>query len=131
MSIRDLGSSFVYVGVGALRDLTPLPPHPKNLQADDVRSPKRQRELEELTEKLARFQPSKIAIEAPYRNDTWPERYKKYLANDYVLGRNEIEQVGFRLARRVGLPTLHPVDYPMWMNGWTPSEMELAKPNAK
>lgn len=102
-----------------------------NLQADDVRSPKRQGELEALTEKLARFQPTKIAIEAPYRNDTWPERYRKYLAHDYVPGRNEIEQVGFRLAKRLGHPTLYPVDYPMWMNGWTPSELELAKPNPK
>jgi hypothetical protein len=102
-----------------------------NLQADDVRSPKRQRELDQLIEKLARFQPTKIAIEAPYRNDTWPERYKKYLAGDYVPGRNEIEQIGFRLAKKLGHPTLYPVDYPMWMNGWTPSEMELARPNPK
>ena len=74
-----------------------------NLQSDDVRFAKRQAELEVLVERLARFQPTKVAIEAPYRNETWPDRYKKYLADDYVLGRNEIEQVGFRLAKKVGL----------------------------
>lgn len=102
-----------------------------NLQADDVLSAKRQRELAELVEKLARFQPTKIAIEAPYRNMTWPNRYKQFLAGEYKLGRNEVEQIGFQLSKRLNLSTLYPVDYPMWMNGWTPSEMELSKPNQK
>jgi hypothetical protein len=103
----------------------------KNVQADDVRAPKRQLELEQLAEKLARFAPTKIAIEAPYRNETWPDRYRKFLNGDYVLGRNEIEQVGFRLAKRLGHPTIYPVDFPMWMNGWTPSEIETTRTNPK
>ena len=35
----------------------------KNLEADDVLLPKRQREIAELNEKLARFNPTKIAVE--------------------------------------------------------------------
>ena len=101
-----------------------------NLQADDVLSPRRQAELDELTTKLARFNPTKIAIEAPYRNATWPDRYKQYLAGAYTPGRNEIEQIGFRLAKRLNAAIV-PVDYPMWMNGWTPAEMEPKQTNAK
>jgi hypothetical protein len=102
-----------------------------NLQADDVLSARRQAELDELVEKLARYRPTKIAIEAPYRNNTWPDRYKQSLAATYTPGRNEIEQVAFRLAKKMSLPTLYPVDYPMWMNGWTPAEMEPVQKNAK
>ena len=99
-----------------------------NLQADDVLAPKRQREIEDLVERLARFQPTKIAIEAPYRDSYWPGLYQKYLAGQYVLGRNEIEQIAFRLAKRLKLPTVYGVDYQMFMNGLTPSEMEDPKP---
>lgn len=98
-----------------------------NLQADDVLAPKRQHEIEELVARLARFQPTKIAIEAPYRDAHWPALYQKYLDGQYVLGRNEIEQIGFRLAKRLRLPTLYGVDYFMFMNGLTLNEMEEDK----
>jgi Family of unknown function (DUF5694) len=94
-----------------------------NLQADDVLSAKRQQEIETLVENLAAFHPSKIAIEADPKDGEWANRYKEYLAGRYTLTRDEREQVGFRLAKRVGLPTIYGVDYLMYMNGLTPSEM--------
>jgi len=96
-----------------------------NTQADDVLTPKRQQELDDLADRLARFRPTKIAIEAPYRDTYWPDQYKKYLAGHYKLGRNEIEQIAFRLAKRLNLPTLYGIDFQMFANGLTPSEMEL------
>lgn len=98
-----------------------------NLRADDVLGAKRQGEITELVERLARFKPTKIAVEAPYRNTAWPDRYQKFLAGEYKLGRNEIEQVGFRLARGLGHGTVYPIDFPMWMNGLLPSEIEQPK----
>ncbi|MEJ7576794.1 MAG: DUF5694 domain-containing protein [Pyrinomonadaceae bacterium] len=100
----------------------------KNLEADDVLLPRRQREITELIEKLARFKPTKIAIEAPYRNTTWTDRYKKYLAGEHKLGRNEIEQIGFQLAKRLNLPTLYPIDFSMFMSGLVPNEIEYPQP---
>src|SRR5438309_11217119 len=41
------------------------------------------------------------------------------------IGRNEIEQIAFRLAKRLNLPTLYGIDFQMFANGMTPSEMEL------
>ncbi len=102
-----------------------------NLQADDVLALKRQREIEDLVVRLARFQPTKIAIEAPYRDTHWPSLYQKYLDGQYALGRNEIEQIGFRLAKRLGLPTVYGVDYFMFMNGLTPNEIEEHKARTK
>lgn len=98
-----------------------------NLRADDVLGEKRQREIAELVEKLARFKPTKITVEAPYRSTVWPARFQQFLTGEYKLGRNEIEQVGFRLARRLGHTTLYPIDFPMWMNGLLPSEIEQPK----
>jgi hypothetical protein len=54
-----------------------------NIVADDVLTPKRRKEIENLCEQLLRFQPTKIAIEAPYRDSYWPEQYRKYLAGQY------------------------------------------------
>jgi Family of unknown function (DUF5694) len=98
--------------------------------ADDILSPKRQRELQELVEKFAPYQPTKICVEAPYRGTAWSERYQKYLAGSYKMGRSEVEQIGFRLAKRLDLKTLYGFDYPMFMSGLTPAELEWTKPPA-
>jgi hypothetical protein len=96
-------------------------------ESDDVYSPKRQGEIKELVEKLTRYRPSKIAIESAYKSDYWTSRYKTFLDKDYELGRNEIEQIGFRLAKKFNHETLYPIDFPMWMNGLMPNEREQPK----
>lgn len=100
----------------------------RNLEADDVLLPKRQRELAELAEKLARFKPTKIAVEAAYRETVWTNRYKRYLANEYELGRNEIEQIGFRLAKQLNHAAIYPIDYPMLMSGLKYDEVDFSLP---
>jgi hypothetical protein len=101
-----------------------------NIEADDVLSAKRQREISELVENIVRYKPTKIAIEAPYRSTYWTTHYKKFLAGEDKLGRNEIEQIGFQLAKKLNHPTLYPIDFPMWMNGLLPSETEEPKVKA-
>ena len=80
-----------------------------NMQADDVLAPKRQAEIAQLIEVLKGFRPTKIAIES----DPWgerPKQYADYLAGKRELTRNEIEQIGFRLAKELGHKTIYPVD---------------------
>jgi Family of unknown function (DUF5694) len=81
-----------------------------NMQADDVLAPKRQAEIEQVTAVLARFRPTKIAIEADAGSETVPKRYADYVAGKHELTRNEIEQLGFRLAKQLGHATIYPVD---------------------
>jgi hypothetical protein len=81
-----------------------------NMQADDVLAPKRQQELAELAAVLKKFHPTKIAVEADYGTDAVPKRYAEYLAGTHPLSRNEIEQIGFRLAKDLGHMTIYPVD---------------------
>ena len=81
-----------------------------NTQADDVLVPRRQQEIAQLMEVLKRFNPTKIAIEA----DPWSQRvakeYSDYFAGKYTLTRNEIDQIGFRLAKELGHAKVYPVD---------------------
>ena len=81
-----------------------------NMQADDVLAPRRQAEIAQLVEVLKRFRPTKIALE----RGVWDERilkdYADYVAGQHELTRNEIEQVGFRLAKELGHETVYPAD---------------------
>ena len=80
-----------------------------NTHADDVFAPKRQAEIAELIEVLKKFQPTKIAVEA----DPWGSRkgqYSDYLTGKYTLSRNEIDQVGYRLAKELSHKTVYLVD---------------------
>ena len=81
-----------------------------NMQVDDVLSPKRQQEIAELATVLKRFQPTKIAVEADYGDDVVQKHYADYLAGTRPLSRNEVEQIGFRLARDLGHTAIYPVD---------------------
>ena len=81
-----------------------------NMQADDVLSPKRQQEIAELAAVLKKFQPTKIAVEANYGEDVVPKRYADYLAGTRPLSRNEVEQIGFRLAKDLGHTGIYAVD---------------------
>jgi hypothetical protein len=71
-----------------------------NLTADDVLEPKRQGEIAALTDSLARFKPTKVGVEWPA--DLVAERYKQYLAGTLPPSRNEVVQLGFRLAKTTG-----------------------------
>ena len=81
-----------------------------NMQADDVLAPKRQAEIAQLMEVLKRFHPTKIAVERDVSDSRTAKDYAEYVAGRHELSRNEIEQIGFRLAKELGHPTVYPVD---------------------
>jgi hypothetical protein len=79
-----------------------------NVQVDDVLLPKSQAQIEAVTEGLARFHPTLIATEWPA--DAVADRYNQYLKGTLAPSRNEVVQLGFRLAKASGLPTVHGID---------------------
>jgi hypothetical protein len=81
-----------------------------NMEADDVLSATRQREIAELIDVLRRFRPTKVAVESRVGRRQIPERYAEYLAGEYTPSRNETEQIGFRLAKELGHEAIYPVD---------------------
>ena len=84
-----------------------------NMQADDVTLPKRQSEIAAFVDLLARFQPTKICLEAAAnKNEELNTRYLAYVSGTAELRKNEIDQVGFRLAKNLKHPRVYAIDAP-------------------
>jgi hypothetical protein len=79
-----------------------------DMKADDVLLPKRQAEIQAITQSLAGFRPTKVMAEAPAK---WADdKYTKYLAGTLPPSRDEVVQLGFRLAQTVGLKRVYGID---------------------
>ena len=85
-----------------------------NAKIDDVLAPHRQRELAAVATALARYAPTLIAVEA--QADKQPgralARYAAYKSGQAAPTRNEIDQIGFRLARELQLTQVVGIDAP-------------------
>ncbi|HUG02325.1 MAG TPA: DUF5694 domain-containing protein, partial [Longimicrobiales bacterium] len=91
-------------------------------ELDDIRRPARQAELRGLVARLAGFAPHRVAVEYPWaRRAALDSAYEAYLGRepDAIESRNEIDQLGFRLARALGHSRVYAVDVPM--NLWDDS----------
>ena len=69
----------------------------------DVMQPEQQAYVVALSERLARFAPTKVLLE--YTDDVDEkinQRYRDYLAGKFELRKNEVYQVGFRVAKIMG-----------------------------
>lgn len=90
--------------------------------AIDVASPDRQKELRTVLARLTRWEPTAVAVEYPAASQAQLDSaFHAYLARPEsdVRSRNEISQVGFRVARRSGHDRVYAVDVPM--NLWNDS----------
>lgn len=70
-----------------------------------------QKEIETIVSRIAKFKPTIIVIERrPEEQQRVDSVYTLYLKGKYQLGRYEEEQIGFRLAKQLGLKKLYCVD---------------------
>lgn len=77
----------------------------------DILQAERQKEVEEIVRLLEAFRPTRIAVEIPVAMDSaYRARYQAYRDGDAELRRSEAEQIGFRLARRLGHSQLYAID---------------------
>jgi hypothetical protein len=96
-----------------------------NLTVEDVLSDTRQKEIEELVDQLAKFQPTHIAIEISSENQSVVDtRYADYRSGRYELSRNESDQIGLRLAARLGHDRVYAVDWNGNPPGYTEAEFD-------
>ncbi len=85
----------------------------KTVESDqiDVLEPKYQNEIITIVEKIATFKPTIIVIERqPSQQKETDSIFELYLKNKYDLKRNEEEQIGFRLAKRIEIKKIYCVD---------------------
>ena len=77
----------------------------------DVMQPAPQAYLAQLARNLAAFAPTKVLLEYPESKDAlFNQRYAEFRAGRFELPRNEIYQIGFRVARLAGLARVHGFD---------------------
>ena len=78
----------------------------------DVLLPAKQAEIAEVVEALARFRPTKIAVERPPASaPRLDSLYAAYRAGGHELTRDETQQLGFRLAAWLDHPRVYPIDH--------------------
>ena len=78
----------------------------------DVLSPTKQAEIAAVVEAVARFRPTKVAIERrPESSSTLDSLYGAYRAGQHELSRSESQQLGFRLADSFDHERLYPIDH--------------------
>ncbi len=83
-----------------------------NTRVSDVRTPARQREIEAVIERLAAVRPTQVAVEWPADGQNQlDQRYADYRAGRYQLSASETDQIGLRLAARLGLEKVAAVDW--------------------
>jgi len=103
-----------------------------NTVFDDVIAPTRQEEIRESVDLLKRACPTKVAVEQPLdKESALNEEYRQYRAGTLELSRNEIHQLGFRIASELNHDRIFAVDW-MKVEGikYTPEYVdEWAKEN--
>lgn len=83
-----------------------------NQKIDDVLAEARQAQIIAVVEQLASFRPTHIAVEWPTKDQsTLDARYREYREGKYQLGRPEVDQIGLRLAEKLGLARVYAVDW--------------------
>ena len=77
----------------------------------DALSAKRQEQIAEVLDRLARFHPTRIAVEYPRdRQAGLDEEYARFLAGESKPEADETYQIAFRLGQRLGLDRLYAID---------------------
>jgi hypothetical protein len=78
-----------------------------DVHADDVLTPKRQAEIAAIVNGIAKFEPT--MVDAEWDEPYTAQKYADYLKGTLAPSRNEVVQLGFRLAKQMNIP-VHGID---------------------
>lgn len=82
-----------------------------NARSDDPTTPQRQRELAALAEAIAKFRPTRVMVEAETAGPAFDvSAYRGFTPDKLLSERNETVQIGYRIARRMGLASVQGID---------------------
>ncbi len=92
-----------------------------NIPVEDVLADRRQQEIAAVVDQLAAFEPTHVAVEWPIAEQgELDARYSAFRNKRYELGRNEIDQIGIRLATELDHTHVFAVDW----NDYPPGDFE-------
>jgi Family of unknown function (DUF5694) len=78
-----------------------------NMQVDDPLSSARQAQIKALVTRLITFHPTKVVLEQTSGTSEVEQHYQDYLHDRWTLEASENYQLGFRLAKQLGLLRVH------------------------
>jgi len=82
-----------------------------NMKADNVLTPEKQAELADVAARLARFKPTKIAVEAlSERADLTAKKFDGFTPDTLTKDPDERVQIAFRLAQQLGQNSVYGID---------------------
>jgi len=82
-----------------------------NMKSENVLTPSRQKELDDIATRLAKFNPTKIAVEARSdRHDFSMQKFADFAPQELTTDPDERTQIAFRLARRLGHKNVYGID---------------------
>ena len=82
--------------------------------AEEIQSPRRQAEIRTLVDGLVEMEPTEVALEADIgRQEALQAAYRAHVEEGRELTADERQQIGFRLARKLGHDSVYAVDYPL------------------
>lgn len=94
--------------------------HLIDINSGDITTDKKQKEVNEVLQKLMEFKPTKIAVEAKREKDEeLNEIYSQFCtsnsieSNEIIGHRNEIVQIAFKLGHKLNHNKIYPVDVPV------------------
>jgi hypothetical protein len=81
-------------------------------EQENLNSHQRQKEIEEVVNRLISFKPSKVAVEMiTDKNEELNQKFNNYKSNTYELEMNEIYQLGFRIAKKLNHNQIYAIDW--------------------
>ncbi len=82
-----------------------------NIKVDSVLTPEKQKQLEEVANRLAKFKPNKIAVEMTSdKPEMTAKNFEKFAPASLKTDANEIAQIGYRLANQLGHKVVYAID---------------------
>lgn len=79
---------------------------------EGISTERRQKEIQELVDRIKKFDPTVIAVEVEKRaNELLQEKYNAYWESNVLERENEVWQIGFRLAKQLGHKKVVGVDW--------------------
>jgi hypothetical protein len=82
-----------------------------SLEVGDLTTSKRQTEIETVVKALANYQPTKVVLEYPFGKTRLDSLYQQFLKGNHSISINERQQIGFRLAAKMGHEHIYTADH--------------------
>jgi len=82
-----------------------------SMKIEDLATEKRQKEIQELVDKIKKFNPTKVILEYEFGKTRLDSLYQLYRKGEHTLTINERQQIGFRLAKQLGHEHIYVADH--------------------